>query len=365
MTDIEFDDKWRTDSRARAVKMFPNQGLQPIAQLMASAHRYAIDYIDQAPVIVLAATRGHSPRQRNERSYLAGRIAEFCRRGDQLKDVMKAYDLPLPLRRIRGQALSPTLWPVIFRLSRVAPSSLAQIIPDKGPAQMHWLRALDNWLDRMGARSPSDPGLFFEWAAAAFSDLPYSERQAAPDLADFAFANRDKFNLKWSRENAANAQEVWHRTLARRGNAAEMMAKAGVSFDTVIDYSPLPPSACIKDLTFNALQTGEDLFLEGAAMRHCVATYISNVISGKSRIYSVRASGKRVATLELRPSKLEKIPREVINARGEKMTAYETRPAGFMLVQLKGPCNANPLKKIREAADLFVSSLSSQESQSQ
>ena len=35
---------------------FPtNRGLWPMYRLMAGAHRYAIDYIEQAPVIVLAA----------------------------------------------------------------------------------------------------------------------------------------------------------------------------------------------------------------------------------------------------------------------------------------------------------------------
>ena len=41
-------------------EVFPtNRGLWPMYRLMARAHRYAIDYIEQAPVIVLAA-RGKS-----------------------------------------------------------------------------------------------------------------------------------------------------------------------------------------------------------------------------------------------------------------------------------------------------------------
>jgi len=357
MIDTEFDDPWRTDARERARKMFTNQGLQPVAQLMASAHRYAIDYIDQAPVIVLAATRGYTPQKRNERSHLTGRIAEFCRRGDRLKDVMKAYDLSLPLRQIKAGALSPTLWPVVFRLSRLSPSTLAQIIPESGPAQMHWLRALDNWLDHMSVRCQSEPGLFFDWAASAFKDLPYADRRVAPDLADFACANRDKFNLKWSRENAMEAQEEWHRSLAKRSSAAEAMAKAGIAFDTIIDYGYLPAALSLNELTFTALQTGEDLFLEGAAMRHCVATYISNVIRGTSRIYSIKSSGKRVATLELRPSVVEKIPRYVMTVAGHTMPAYELDRSRYVISQIKGPCNATPAKRIRDAADIFVKGL--------
>jgi hypothetical protein len=39
--------------------------------------------------------------------------------------------------------------------------------------------------------------------------------------------------------------------------------------------------------------------MEGAAMRHCVATYWQNVVNGQSRICSILEKGNRVATLEL------------------------------------------------------------------
>lgn len=34
-------------------------------------------------------------------------------------------------------------------------------------------------------------------------------------------------------------------------------------------------------------------------MNHCVASYWRNVVNGKSRIYSIRENGRRVATLEV------------------------------------------------------------------
>lgn len=352
--DLEFDDAWRTDARKRAIKLFPNQGLQPVAQLMASAHKYAIQYVEQAPVIVIAAARGSNPRRRNERAYLTGQLAEMCKRGDRLRTVMAAYGMPQALRALKGVALTPTKWPIVFRLARMNPSKLAQIIPASSGGQMAWLRALDNWLSQMDRRYPSDPGLFFEWAAEAYRDVTQRECRSADDMADFAAAHPETFNTGWTRAQAEAAEQVWHLTLARRSEAAKQMTATGVGFDTPIDYAPLPTAVEIKGLSFTALQSGEDLFLEGAAMRHCVASYIQAVVGGSSRIYSVKQDGRRIATLELKPTRTKKIERHVIDGRGERLTAYETRPDGYQLCQLKGPCNAAPTKRIREASEEFV-----------
>jgi len=62
MPDVIDDGTWVGTALARMGEVFPtNRGLRPIYLLMASAHRYAIDYIEQAPVIVLAARGGEPP----------------------------------------------------------------------------------------------------------------------------------------------------------------------------------------------------------------------------------------------------------------------------------------------------------------
>ena len=59
MPDLIDDGNWREAALARMSEVFvTNRGLRPMYMLMARAHRYAIDYIEQAPVIVLAAARG-------------------------------------------------------------------------------------------------------------------------------------------------------------------------------------------------------------------------------------------------------------------------------------------------------------------
>jgi hypothetical protein len=71
MPDLIDDGTWREAALARMGEVFPiNRGLRPIYLLMASADRYAIDYIEQAPVIVLAATRGNAHVSRSECAFI-------------------------------------------------------------------------------------------------------------------------------------------------------------------------------------------------------------------------------------------------------------------------------------------------------
>ena len=61
---------WREAALARMSEVFvTNRGLRPVYLLMASAHRYAIDYIEQAPVIVLAAVRERTRLKDRARLY--------------------------------------------------------------------------------------------------------------------------------------------------------------------------------------------------------------------------------------------------------------------------------------------------------
>ena len=65
---------------------------------MARAHRYAIDCIEQAPVIVLAAARGNAHLSWREHAFIQEQFREICQSKAQLRDVMRSYGLPLPLR---------------------------------------------------------------------------------------------------------------------------------------------------------------------------------------------------------------------------------------------------------------------------
>lgn len=325
-------------------RMFPtNRGLRPIFSLMANAHRYAIDYIAQAPVIVLAVTRGRTHLPSSERAFVEEQFRNLCENGPPLRDVMRTYGLPLPLRAIDAGALTASRATVVRRLALMNPSSLAQIIPATRLKQNAWLQALEKWCDAQAHRSDSGDRsqcLFFEWAATRFSGITYSEANGVPHTVDFVIAHSTTFNPRWTLDRVRTEQLKWHAELAMLESAED----AGVAVDTAIDvthridYTPLPHFWEHAGLSFVALQTDKALRAEGTAMQHCVASYWKNVANGGSRIYSVLEDGKRVATLEL----------------NNQLASYRWGTSRYHMRQLSGPRNARPAPQVAKAASSFV-----------
>jgi hypothetical protein len=116
MSDLVRDESQREASLKRMSELFPvNKGLRPIYLLMASAHRYAIDYIEQAPVIVLAVTRSQAHVCQSERTFVREQFSAMCERGAQL--LMRAFGLPQLLRLLDAAVLTATRVTVIRRLA--------------------------------------------------------------------------------------------------------------------------------------------------------------------------------------------------------------------------------------------------------
>jgi hypothetical protein len=103
---------------------------------MAGAHRYAIDYIEQAPVIVLAAAHGNAHVSWSERAFIQEQFRKMCESKAQLRDVM--HGLPLPLRLLDARVLTASRATVIRRLALMNLSTLAQIIPATRQKQNAW-----------------------------------------------------------------------------------------------------------------------------------------------------------------------------------------------------------------------------------
>lgn len=321
----------------RLEERFPvNRGLRPVFLMLANAHPHAIDYIEQAPAIVAVATRGVTHVPSSERAFVEEQFAGLCDSGARLKDVMRAHGLPLPLRKLEAGVLTASRATAIRRLALMNPSTLAQVIPTTRQKQNAWLKALENWCSDMARRGEGGRAgcPFFEWAAINFAGLTYSEADAVYHLADFARAHLDTFNPRWSLAQARAREQAWHEELA----LAETPKRGGAGTDAVIDYGPLPASWEGDGFRFTALQTGKALRVEGAAMHHCVASYWHQVATGRSRIYSIRAGGNRVATLEL----------------SDRVENYRWGRGGFQVRQLVGPCNARPAPGIARVVDAFV-----------
>jgi hypothetical protein len=84
----------------------------------------------------------------------------------------------------------------------------------------------------------------------------------------------------------------WHRD-CRREIGEETIARLG--FDTPVSLPPIPLPA-IPGMRF--LKTVGDLFEEGEAMKHCVASYASDAVDGSCYLFHVDHEGER-ATVQI------------------------------------------------------------------
>jgi hypothetical protein len=321
---------WIPSASATAVTLFSDRRLHLPATLLAALHPFAVDYIKQAPALVLAATWDARLMYREERLKVARRFIAECSGGPRLNELMKAYGLATPLRALSGHALRYKHWGVLKGLSSVPAMALAPCIPHALGAQRNWLEAVACWRQHMGRFH--DGELFLGWAAANLGDDRF--RRSITDIADFAGNNRTAFNTRWTLAQAKAASDRWHAEIARRPFGLAAMA---ADWQVTIDYAPLPSQLVVDGFAFQALQTREAIYVEGERMHHCVRTYADRVVAGYSRLYSVRQGGERVATLELRKAWRS----------GSPLPRYE-------LAQLKGPCNARVSRDVAAAVTAFV-----------
>lgn len=321
------DAGWQRDAIDRAITLFSGAGpwefrdLAGTALIMARCHRYAIELIEQAPVLCLLL---RSPR--NDETVAKTRAA--IEAGTGLRDLLKQHKIAPQFRALRPEALAYTHRSDLEHLSKaIDPSTLAQVIPREGQAQGVWLNTLSQWIARM-QRGAKPETLQLAWAAAQIGRG--GNAQEWNEVADLAVHLDDKFNPRWSWAKAREEAETWHRQIRRIKDHRNFFRQYGLRYEDVIDYAPLPPHASVLGLDFVALQSGEALTEDGFVMHHCVASYAGQVIKGTSRIYSIRQGEKRIATLEFGQAKR------------------------WTVLQLKGPYNGAPSNDVRGAARIFV-----------
>ena len=333
---LPFDD-WVSVNTGRAAAMFGNQGVRPSAIWLAALHPRAIDYLEQAPVLALAATFGGKSNTRQERAYVAMNFRPLVARGARLKDVMKAFHVAFQLRAISAKAIRPCVWRVLQAITRlVDPSTIAQAIPAVPTRHKHWLGDLDILWTVLQRRAPDEQANapILRWAMLALSRHGRTgdpaEGLQSEQIADFLICNRYQWNERWTWERLIRETQAWHEALA---NADVDRINDG-TYDTDVDYRGFPTEVVLDSFTFHALRSLRSLIVEGKAMHHCVASYHRDIQSGRARIYSIRKDGKRIATAE-----------------------FMSLPGRVRAVQIKGVCNAPPAKEVITAADRFAAAL--------
>ncbi len=344
---LPFDD-WVSVNTRKAEAMFGNQGVQPGAIWLSALHPRALEYLEQAPVLALAATFGGKASSRSERAYVAMNFKPMIERGARLKDVMKAFRVAYPLRAISAKAIRPGVWGVLQAITRLVDfSTISQSIPDVQTRHMHWLAGLGVFWSELQRRAPDEQanGAILRWAMLALSRAIAAKQPVGSEcgeLADFLICNRDQFNPRWTWRKLIEESAIWHEALA---NAQIDRINDG-TYDAAVAYPGFPTEVTLAGFDFYALRSLRALVVEGKAMHHCVASYYPDIQSGRARIYSIRKDGKRIATVEFARS-------------GE----YNPRGVGgggsyWKAVQVKGVLNARPSKDVIEVAEQFARAVS-------
>jgi len=310
----------------RAAGAFKTVEMQNCARFAAGIHPRAVDYLEQAPVLVIAVMAGGGRLNggRANRDYAAHKFGPLCERGARLRDVMAAYGLPVPMRKIAARALSLDYEDALVGLARVAPSTLSQIIPASVARQRRWLSAYQEFRERLG-KSCTDPNSEVTWAATQIA-AHNASCEAAGDIADFVAMGDQRINGAWSWPRAQQAARDWHDRLS----AGDAKRQFGVMAYQVVDLGSHPDHLVIDGLEFVALRTPSAIHAEGRYMRHCVSTYVGYVINGMSSIVSIQRDEQRIATLELRQGRI---------------------------AQLKGRFNSLPAKQTLAAARQYVAAI--------
>lgn len=191
-------------------------------------------------------------------------------------------------------------------------ASALQSEPLQLPRAHAALRGVERILDRTRGR----PSPVREENARIFLRALMRARLSAQELANLAHDAQDVSDFVYVHPTVLKGA-TW-RSLCRRSDAWHRALLITVDPSKDVRWLALLPRLDIGPYTAVELDSGHLLAEEGLEQRHCVGSYVPACSSGASRIFSLRRSGRRVATIELQR-----------NHAGE-----------WTLVQIRGKANA-------------------------
>ena len=320
----------------QARSIYSNQALVSTAAAVIYTHPRAIEYLRTAPVLILGASYGKTFRRSAEFAQISNMFARQIDKGPKLKDLLLGYGIAPQMRAVGGKCLSPNKHKIIQEISRyIKPSPLAQAIPQKSFHQHLWLYACDRWWTRHVhvLAEPNSRAPNFEWAVTRLNQFTQQEQlTVVGDLLDFARNPANRFDEKWTFDQAIEAMQRWHVALGKMDASQRFKSDHGIEYKEEFQYKNLPNEVEISGMKISAVNSGEKLYLEGRAMHHCVSTYTRPCISGRYAVFSITGErGKRLATL-----------------------GYRREGDYWIFDQLKGPCNKLVPAPVHAAANNFT-----------
>jgi hypothetical protein len=365
------DDGWQTDASRRLEKIYGRRLLKWAGPL-AYSHKNAIDYLEQCPALMVYAWGAVPLRDPHHRRDVVRRFGEAVGQGMKLRALVERFGGVPVLRRLKGKVLFASYWEAVASLRDFPAIELGNMIPTETGDQHRWLQCVRAVFVRANRYAHGINEELFQWGVRAITAAlaePFIDPQylqsSLDQIADLVFRGGAAVDPNWTIKSALRAAEVWHEQLYARARAQSYSDYYGIPLDVKFDYAPLPDRIGSLEFEFVALRSGRELAEEGAAMKHCVASYLESVSRGSSRIYSIRRDGERVATLELAPRNysFHSSPEglragsfsisigdgPVIIGRAEDVKVHKT----YGIEQLKGPRNASVSVDVRAIAEAF------------
>jgi len=304
----------------RAARRFTLRHREDVYRACALSLR-ALQLVETFPVAALAIYAGKWPFAGMEFNEIKGRLqqeaqqeqdaAKLVEFGARLRDVAAALNVPLALRHVPPGA-AHLVGSVVLRHP-----DLIQWMPRQTPAAKIWLMLVGFAHNRGGDD-------FGRWIARHVSEIQgplNGVGHTITDLADWVCAREGSgrefvtrsFTPAMGLKAATQASQEWHEAVATYADCRQDLELP----------SPWFPAAKQGRFDIIPIATAGDLYREGQAMHHCVATYADRVRDGACYVFSVRRSGERVATVSL------------------------VRDGARVLIeQVRGPCNSRPTTAI-------------------
>jgi len=282
----------RARSLEAQIKRFAKGHQRRLRKLVKTTSRLG-DILYSFPGAAFALVSGHADHNRR------GEAVRLIKDGQSLKHVARVLDLPWWIRRLPPEAFAGSL--DMLPDGEGFNHKVGNLIPRKDQVAAMWL----NWLQAGNQASTED---FALWLASQkvynhahrFVGAVEVDAPVVP-LAVYAWFS----SLDDGHRARRMIEHPWHPKMPFEAAVRNMCGW----FDRVLldltrgDKNRGPGRYSARKrrrgYTLVPLRTAADLHEEGAAMDHCVGSYVSAVAQGHSAIYSVRSGPRRIATLEI------------------------------------------------------------------
>ncbi|MCB1503996.1 MAG: hypothetical protein KDJ47_03380 [Hyphomicrobiaceae bacterium] len=295
------------DTVKRQVARFPVAARAPIRKLIRSKPQ-AAELVEAFPALLYALAMGHAGTASGQNAL------HQLDRGLRLRNIAQTLGVPMWMRRLPPETFESGLskLPASDTFSRRIPARLPQ-----HPAQAA------NWLQAVRFANSAAGDEFALWIArqrAACHKPNVSSRLAI--LAAFVWHSRHRTDrtcdLIWTSwrpemalETAVCAAQSWFNRILATLYLSQPAA-----------LSPWLNPGRVDGYEFIPLTCAAELFMEARAMNNCTDQYAMTLVTGRSRLFSVRRDGRRQATLEISPHHRE---RQVLAIA--QLKSHSNRPA--------------------------------------